>query len=350
MELNQLVERTPSWLIGEGEYPELVVSSRARLARNLAKYKFTSKLTDEEKEKLLNEVIEALKTLPTLRDAQVIKLENLKQEDIIFLIERHLLSVPQWGDLRYTGILYTEDEALSIIINEEDHLRIQILAPALSIDSVYERALKIGNMVGEIIDYAYRDDWGFLTACPTNTGTGLRLSVLLHLPGVIYSKQLEGLLKNLEKVKVTVRGLYGEGSEVQGNIFQLSSVVSLGMTEDEIKESFKEVVKITIDFEKKAREILVRKMKGALEDRIYRSLAILKNARLLSFRETAEHVSSVRLGVGLGYFLDIKVKTLNELLFFSQPMHLQKLFGKTMTPEERDEKRAFYVKTKLGAG
>jgi protein arginine kinase len=350
MELNQLIERTPLWLSGEGEMPELVLSSRARIARNLESHPFSYKMKPEERKALLDEIMWALRETPYFKDAVFLDIGDLGEEDRLFLIERHLFSVPFWGDGKGSGIILTADETLSVVINEEDHLRIQVLSPGLSLRPAFERILEVDEVIGQILEYAYRENFGYLTSCPTNTGTGLRLSVLIHLPGVVYAKQLDSLFKNLKKVKVSVRGLYGEGSEVQGNIFQISSVLSLGISEEETYKSFKEIVDVTIDFERKAREILMQNMRSHLEDKIYRSLALLKNARLLTFKETAEYTSAVRLGVGLGFFLDIKIKTLNELLLFSQPVHLQKLFGKEMDPTERDQKRAFYVKTKLEAG
>lgn len=350
MEFNQLIERTPLWLSGEGEMPELVLSSRARIARNLESHPFNIKMSSEERKGLLEEIMWALRETPYFKDAVFLDIGDLDEEDRLFLIERHLFSIPFWGNGRGSGIILTADETLSAIVNEEDHLRIQVLSPGLSLKSAFERILEVDEIVGQVLHYAYRNKLGYLTSCPTNTGTGLRLSALLHLPGVIYAKQLEKLFKNLKKVKVSVRGLYGEGSEVQGNIFQISSIVSLGVSEEETYKSFREIIDVTVDFERKARETLMENMRSQLEDKIYRSLALLKNAKLLTFKETAEYTSAVRLGVGLGFFLDIKIRTLNELLLFSQPVHLQKLFGKEMDPTERDKKRAFYVKTKLEAG
>ncbi|HDM90599.1 MAG TPA: ATP--guanido phosphotransferase, partial [candidate division WOR-3 bacterium] len=273
----------------------------------------------------------------------------LSDLDRVFLAERHMISLDLLADGEGKVVIISRDETLSLMINEEDHIRLQAFAPGLNLEEVFEKVLRVEEKLGEMLNYAYRQTYGILTSCTTNTGTGLRLSVLLHLADIVYSKQLEGLFRNLAKVKVSVRGLYGEGTNVEGNVFQISSLLSLGVSERETLESFRDVVEITLDFEKKSREILLENMKEALEDKIQRSLAILSSARLLSFKETAEYVSAVRLGIGIGKIFDIKVRTLNELLLFSQPAHLQKLFGKEMGPRERDEKRASYVRTKLKA-
>ena len=347
--LRDMVERAPHWLSAEGKFPEMVISSRARVARNLEGFLFPAKLDKTLRKGVLKEIKKAALSLPEFRDALIFEISELSDLDRVFLAERHLISLDLLADGEGKAVIISRDETLSLMVNEEDHIRLQAFAPGLNLEEVFEKVLQVEQKLGETLSYAYREPYGFLTSCPTNTGTGLRLSVLLHLAGIVYSKQLEGLLRNLAKVKVSVRGLYGEGTNVEGNVFQISSLLSLGVSEKETLESFRDVVEITLDFEKKSREILLENMKEALEDKIQRSLAILSSARLLSFKETAEYVSAVRLGIGIGKIFDIKVKTLNELLLFSQPAHLQKLFGKEMGPQERDEKRASYVKTKLKA-
>jgi len=345
-----LVEKSPQWLAGNGPLPEIVISSRARIARNLKGYLFDLKAGEEDRKRVEKLVREAMSAIPDLKPLIYIPISELDGLDQAFLVERHLVSIDLLKDSTHRGVAMHPYETLSIMINEEDHLRIQSIRSGFNLEEVFNEALKVEEKLGEILEFAFSERFGYLTACPTNAGLGLRLSVLLHLPGIVYNKEIEKLFEELRKRKVSVRGLYGEGSEVQGNIFQISSRVTFGVREEDVLRTFKETVEFTIDFEKRARSSLLEKNKDVVEDRIFRSLATLQNARLLSFRETAEHVSAVRLGVGIGLLLDIKTKTLNELLLFSQPAHLQKLLGKEMSTQERDVRRASYVRAKLKTG
>lgn len=345
-----LVEKSPMWLTGKGPLPEIVISSRARIARNMKGFFFNLKAKEKDRRNIEKITKEALDVIPDLNSLVYVPVGQLDALDQAFLVERHLVSLDLLKDPLHRGVAMRPDETLSIMVNEEDHLRIQSIRSGFNLEEVFKEALDVEEKLGETVEFAFSERFGYLTACPTNVGLGLRLSILLHLPGVVYNKDLEKLFKALQERKVSVRGLYGEGSEVQGNIFQLSSRITLGVTEKDVLNEFKKTVEFTIDFEKKARSALLEEKRDIVEDRIYRSLATLQNARLLSFRETAEHASAVRLGVGIGLLLDIKTKTLNELLLFSQPAHLQKLFGKEMSPQERDIRRASYVRAKLKTG
>jgi len=350
MNLEELVEKTPYWMNGNGNLPELVISSRARIARNLADFPFEAKLAPQERIEIFERVKDAVMKLDSLKDSMLLKVDELDELDKAFLIERHHATLELLKDGKGRGVIITEDEMVSIMVNEEDHLRIQVFTPGLSIEDAFSRILEIEEEIGKKLNYAYDESLGFLTSCPTNTGTGLRLSVLVHLPGIVFSRRIEEFLKKVKKNKVSVRGLYGEGSDIQGNIFQISSQVTLGVSEEETLSSFKEVVSQIIEFEKKSREFLMENMRDIVEDKVFRSKALLENARILSFRETAEYVSALRLGLGIGLLFETKIRTLNELLLFSQPSHLQKIFGKKMDSKERDIKRASYVRTKLKAG
>ncbi len=344
-----LVEKSPIWLDGDGPLPEIVISSRARLARNLKGFPFDLKAKDRDREKVEKLFLEAIGITEPLKSLTYIPIDTLSDLDKAFLVERHLITFDLLKRPIHRGVAINKDETISIMVNEEDHLRIQSIKSGYNLDDALEEVMSIEEKLGEYLEFSFHNRFGFLTACPTNVGLGLRLSVLLHLPGVIYHKRLEEFFSQLRKRNVSVRGFYGEGSEVHGNIFQISSRITLGVTERDVLNDFKETIDFAIDFEKNTRSRLIEDNREVVEDRIYRSLATLQSARLLTFRETAEHVSAVRLGVGLGLFLDIKTKTLNELLLFSQPAHLQKLLGKEMTPEERDVRRASYVRAKLKA-
>jgi protein arginine kinase len=328
----------------------MVISTRARVARNLRGFPFSLKEKPEDKKKVEELVLGALKTIPTFKEMTYISIGELGELDRTFLLERHLVSIDLLKDGSHSGVAFRPDENLSVMVNEEDHLRLQSIRSGLNLDEVFEEILQASQELGRLLEFSFSEKYGYLTACPTNVGLGMRLSVLLHLPGVVYTKRVAQLFEKLRKRKVSVRGLYGEGSEIQGNIFQVSSRATLGVGEKELLVGFKETVEEVINFEKEARNTLLKEMKELVEDRIYRSLATLQNARVLTFRETAEHTSAVRLGVGLGMLLDIKTKTLNELLLFSQPAHLQKMLGKVMNSKERDIRRASYVRAKLKTG
>ncbi len=349
MGIQSLIEQTPAWLSGEGEYPELVISSRARLARNLRAFHFPSQLDEDERQRVLEIVRDRIRMIPLFQDATFVAVRDLSELDRQFLIERHLMTRDLLKYADTAGLIYTEDEMISVLINEEDHLRIQVMASGLALREVFQRVLDIDRKLGLLWPYAFHPEFGYLTSCPTNTGLGLRLSILAHLPGIVLTKHVDPLLKTLVKRRVGIRGLYGEGSDFYGNIFQIYTQETLGVTEEELLERFQATVDEILESERKARKILTGKLKDVLMDRIERARATLEHARLISFDETAQLVSFLRLAVGLGYYLDLKIRTLNELLLFSQPAHIQKLFGQDLDPRERDQKRASYIRAKLQA-
>jgi len=348
-DIQELIEKPPGWLSGEGKYPEMVLSTRVRIARNLKKFPFNVKSKEAEREEILLIVKEALDNIGIVENPYYIRLDQIGKKDRDFLIERHLTTFDMVRDPAGRGIYFSSDETTNVMINEEDHLRISVIMPGFNLKEAFERATLLDEKLGEILEYAFMEPFGYLTSCPTNVGLGIRISVLMHLPGVIINKNLKSLADNLNLVRATIRGLYGEGSEIVGNIFQISSTLTLGISEQELLEKFNEVIDSVIELEKGAREEIYKKMKDLIEDKTYRSLAILQSARLLSFKEAANHFSALRLGLAYGFILDYSVKTLNELLFYSQPVHIQKLIGKDLTPDERDKYRASYVKAKLSS-
>ncbi len=347
--LENLIEKPPFWLSGTGKFPEMVLSTRVRIARNLRKFPFNVKSSPAEREEVRSIVKDVLDNLGLIESPVFLKMEELSELDRKFLIERHLATFDLINDPEGRGVYFSADETVNIMINEEDHIRISVILPGYSPDEAFKRALMIEEKLGQVLDFAFMEPFGFLTSCPTNTGLGIRLSVLMHIPGVIINKQLKSLAENLSMVRATIRGLYGEGSDIIGNIFQISSTLTLGVSEEEVLERFKEVINSVIELEKEAREEIFKKLKDIIEDRTSRALAILQNAKLLNFKEAAEHFSALRLGLAYGLILDYSVKTLNELLFYSQPVHIQKLIGKELSPTERDKFRASYVKTKLSS-
>jgi protein arginine kinase len=264
-----------------------------------------------------------------------------------FLAERHLVSREFLMNSASRGLVVNPEEDVCLMINEEDHLRIQGFAPGFDVDGAYRDAAALTEELSRSLDLAYSERFGYLTACPTNLGTGMRVSVLIHLPGLVHSKEINKLLESLRKLNHSIRGLYGEGSEFMGNFFQLSNSATLGSTEESIRKGLREMVGKVISFEEKAREMLLRKARSLLEDKVWRAYGILRYARSVSTKEALSLISAVRLGVGLGVIDDISIRTLNELLIYSQPAHLQEAGGGPMEAAERDEARAEYIRGML---
>ncbi len=345
--IRQQIEQIPAWLQTTGEYPEIVISSRARLARNLRSFRFALKASREDREEIKNLVRERLHLYPGFQSLEILEVDSLPDLARQALVERHLVTRDLLKNPEHALALYSPDETLAILVNEEDHLRVQVLANGLALDTVFQRIREIHEILGLLFPLAFHEEFGYLTSCPTNTGLGLRLSVLMHLPGLVLAKRLARLVKLLSQHRTSIRGLYGEGSEILGNIFQISTTRNLGLSEGELLESFRHTVTEIIQLEQETRQYLEEEASDLLEDRLWRAQAVLRNARLISFEETAQLTSALRLGVGLGKIYDVKIQTLNEILFFAQPAHLQMLFGHDMSPRERDLRRAAYVRTKL---
>lgn len=245
------------------------------------------------------------------------------------------------------AFILDDKETISIMINEEDHVRIQCITGGLNLEEVYDVSEKIDDLLEENLEYAFDEKLGYLTACPTNVGTGLRASVMLHLPSLSLNNQINGLLNALAQVGMTIRGLYGEGSKAIGNIYQISNQVTLGRSEEEILSNLKALVLQIINQEIISRENLMKKYKYELEDKIYRALGVLKSAVLLNSSECLKLLSDVRLGVEMGIIKDVNGITLNKLLVESQPATIQKIYGESLSNKDRDFNRAKFVREKL---
>jgi protein arginine kinase len=233
------------------------------------------------------------------------------------------------------------------MINEEDHIRMQALAPGLNLDEALEKASKYDNELGKFLEFDYDPDFGFLTSCPTNVGTGLRASVLIHLPGLVITKEIDRVIARITKMGVAVRGFYGEGTEVLGNLFQVSNQKTLGTSEKDILESITTVCRSVIDEESKARQLLMDEASEQIKDKIWRSYGILKYARVLTSEEVMNLLSALRLGVAISVIDFIDIPKINELLLLSQPAHLQKFHGEEMNQDARDFVRAEMIREKL---
>lgn len=347
MQLNDLLKHTSEWLKGTGPNSDIVISSRVRLARNLEKAPFPHWASKIQGEKTLNIIADAALKSDYLKTASFFKLADLDSVDKQFLVERHLMSLEHAQKTNHKGIAIDEEEIVAIMINEEDHIRLQVMQSGFNLFEAWNIINTIDDCLSRELDFAYSAEWGFLTACPTNTGTGMRGSVMLHLPALVMTRQIDRVLAAIAKLSFTTRGLYGEGTQATGNLFQISNQVSLGRSEDEIISDINGIIRQIIEQEGQAREALFSKNKVMLEDRINRSLGILKNARIISSQETTELLSMVRLGADLGIIAGIDRRNLNELFIITQPAHLQKLENKKLSAAERDLKRAELIRSKL---
>ncbi|MDO8488832.1 MAG: protein arginine kinase [Candidatus Omnitrophota bacterium] len=347
MQINDLINHTSEWLKGTGPNSDVVISSRIRLARNLNNLPFPHWASKDQLNEIINKTNQAMSTIELLKNSTLFRLADLDSIDKQFLVERHLMSIEHTQKTEQKAVVVNDEENIAVMINEEDHLRIQLMQSGFNLFEAWNIINSIDDSLAKILDFAYLEDFGYLTACPTNTGTGMRGSVMLHLPALVMSRQIERVLAAIAKLSFTTRGLYGEGTQASGNFFQISNQVSLGHSENEIIENINGLIRQIIEQEMQAREIIVSKSKDLLEDRVNRSLGILKSARIITSQETIELLSMVRMGSDLGMVKDIDRRTINELFIITQPAHLQKLENKKLSSPERDLKRAELIRKKL---
>jgi len=347
MQLDDFLKQDSEWLRGTGPSSNIVFSSRTRLARNLEGLPFSHWAQKKRQEEILQMVQVAVESSAFLKDSLFIRLKDISEVDRLFLVERHLMSPEHAENVEFKALVIESKEIVSIMINEEDHLRIQVLQSGFNLKESWNIVDKIDTDLGKVLPYAYSAKWGFLTACPTNTGTGLRGSVMLHLPALVFTGQIEKILQAVAKLGLNVRGLYGEGTEARGNLFQVSNQVSLGRAESEIIDNIEKILAQIITREDTIRKSLLNKNKQALVDRIWRAYGTLKNARIITSSETISLLSTIRLGVELGIVKSIDRQTANELFILTQPAHLQKLEKKILNSSDRDIKRADLIRKKL---
>ena len=296
---------------------------------------------------MLNALEEAAPRIDYLKNATIFRLADLDSIDKQFLVERHLMSLEHAKIPDHKAVMVEEEEILSIMINEEDHLRCQVMQSGFNLFEAWNIINIIDDGLSRELDFAFSLDWGYLTACPTNVGTGMRGSVMLHLPALVMTRQIDRILSAISKLSFTTRGLYGEGTQASGNFFQISNQVSLGISEDEIIENLNGLIRQIIEQEKQAREAMVSRNRAMLEDRVNRSFGILKSAHIISSQETIELLSMIRLGCDLGMLKEINRPGINELFITIQPAHLQKIENKKLNQQERDIKRAQIIRNEL---
>jgi protein arginine kinase len=343
----KMIGKPGVWLNAAGEESEIVLSSRVRLARNLHGHRFTHNAEQNELAEIMEKTRSAASDTKTFSDGSFIHMGKVSSLDRQFLAERHLVSREFLFNSTNRGLVVNSNEDVCLMINEEDHIRMQAFSAGFSLKRAFDQVDRLDTELTPRLSYAFSDRFGYLTACPTNVGTGLRASVLIHLPGLVHSKEINKLLDSLRKLNHSIRGLYGEGTDVMGNFFQLSNAVTLGNPESTIVNNLGEVVTKVIGYEKKARELLFSKARSLLEDKVWRAYGLLKYARSVSTKEALSLVSAVRMGVGVGIITDLDIRKLNELLVFIQPAHLQRLAGTRMEAQERDIARAEYIRKVL---
>ncbi|MDP8253495.1 MAG: protein arginine kinase [Candidatus Kaelpia aquatica] len=344
--VDTLLNQPSAWLKGTGEDSDIVISSRVRFARNLKNIPFYHWGNDEQRQQSYSKIKEVLEDIPDFKNGIWLDMDGLSELDRYFLLERHLISKELADKGAYKADLVGDREIVSIMVNEEDHVRLQVLESGFSLLDAVNIARKIDSELAKRLDYAFNYELGYLTACPTNTGTGLRASVMLHLPLLVMSKQISNVINTIAKLSFTTRGFYGEGTEASGNFFQISNQVTLGRAEEEIIENLQKVIIQVISYERAAREKFQKKDKLSLEDQVFRSYGMLQNSRLINSKEAIELLSNLRLGADLGV-IDIDLKQINELLLYIQPAHLQKFEGKVLSSKERDIKRARLIRERI---
>ncbi len=344
IDIDTMMSKTAGWLEGRGPQSEIVISTRVRLARNIVGFCFSHWAEEEELKELVNRVEKALRKYSATQDYLFIRFDLLTEVERLILHERHLISKEHAEAKVSRGVAISKDEQVSIMVNEEDHLRIQVLFSGFQLMNALSRVNKIDDVLEKDLEYAYSAQYGYLTACPTNVGTGIRASVMIHLPGLVMIRQIDQVLQAVTKLGLTVRGWYGEGSEASGNLFQISNQLTLGKTEVEIVEKLEKIIQQVIEHEKNARKALLKKELPLLQDRIGRAFGILKYSHHISSAETMNLLSALRTGIELEVVKGIDIKVVNELFLLTQPAHIQKILGKKLNQKERDEKRATLIR------
>lgn len=330
-----------------GPHDRIVLSSRVRLARNLKSIPFPGFAKKPDRMRALETIRPVLQSLSQMNDSFAESMDNLTALDKQILVERHLISREHAAKNAGSGLAINKEESLSMMINEEDHLRMQALRPGLQIREAWQAIDAIDTALEKKLDYAFSKDLGYLTACPTNLGTGIRVSAMLHLPALVLSEQINKIVQAVNKLGLAVRGLYGEGTEALGNIFQVSNQMTLGETEQEIVERLTKVLAQLIEHEENARQSLLEEKPKVLFNHIGRAYGILANAHSISSKETMNLLSLMRLGVDLGLFPGTERALVDELFLITQPAHLQKRYSEKLSAEERDLLRSDMLRERL---
>jgi protein arginine kinase len=331
----------------KGPHDRIVMSSRVRLARNIKDASFPGWAKKPERVRVLELIRPAIEALPEMKDAFSETMDTLSALDKQILVERHLISREHAAKSAGSGLVLNRDETLCFMINEEDHLRMQALRPGLQLRQAWSAIDQADSALEKKLDYAFSPEMGYLTACPTNIGTGIRVSAMLHLPGLVLGEQINPIIQSVNKLGLAVRGLYGEGTEALGNVFQVSNQMTLGESETAIVERLEKVLAQIIEHEENARGSLLEKKPKMVFNHIGRAYGILANAHSISSKETMNLLSLMRLGIDVGLFPGVERSLVDELFILTQPAHLQKQHSEKLTAEERDLLRADMVRERL---
>jgi protein arginine kinase len=348
MNLDALLPNLGEWLRGTGPESDVVVSTRIRLARNLADLPFATRATAANKAEVVGRAKEALAKAEAGHKLEYLDIPSLPALDRQFLVERQLISRELAGGLDGPrGVAFDPTETASVMVNEEDHLRLQVLQSGFALEEAWREIDRLDDALEERLSYAFHSQFGYLTACPTNVGTGMRASVMLHLPALGLTKQIDKVFRALQKINLAVRGLHGEGSRAFGDLYQISNHVTLGKSETKILNEIREVIVTILQYERQARNALLKERRQAEHDRAARAIGTLGSATMITAEETMELLSAVRLGIHLHLLEGIPVTAVNQLFIHTQAAHLQKISGHALDGEERNAARAKYLKTKL---
>ncbi|MBU1083822.1 MAG: protein arginine kinase [Candidatus Omnitrophica bacterium] len=348
MQIDDLLKGKSEWLKGEGPRSNIAISTRVRLARNIKGHLYFNRASDINREETLEAILRALEGSAFFKNSLFIRIKETSEIDRGFLIERHLMSKEHAHDVEQKGLVVEGKEILSAMINEEDHIRFQVMQSGFNVMEAWRIIDEVDDEVGKLIPFDYSNIFGYLTSCPTNTGTGLRASVMLHLSALVMTDQIDTVYKAISKLGLTMRGFYGEGTEALGDFFQISNQVALGHSEMDILDNLERIIGKIITREEATRKNLMMKSKQEISDRIFRSYGTLKSARIITSNETVKLLSAIRLGADLGLIDNVDTNRINEVLLMVQPAHLQKSSGKTIPPYERDIKRADMIRKILG--
>ncbi|KGX90417.1 ATP:guanido phosphotransferase [Pontibacillus halophilus JSM 076056 = DSM 19796] len=350
MSLQQFMNEAISpWLKQEGPDNDIVLSTRIRLARNLDQVPFPIVSEEEDLEKVLEFFKEEYESesLNDYENLELVRMGVLDPVEKRVLVEKHLISPHLTERGQHSAALISQNEQVSIMINEEDHIRMQLYFPGFQLEKALQEAFIIDDWLEDKLDFAFDETRGYLTSCPTNVGTGMRASVMMHLPALVMTQQMNRIVPAINQLGLVVRGIYGEGSEAVGNIFQISNQITLGKSEKDIIEDLKSVVYQLIEQERHARNRLMTQIGMKLEDRIFRSYGVLANSRIIESKESANCLSDLRLGIDLGYITNVSKSILNELMIMTQPGFLQHYAKQSLSPDERDVRRASLIRERL---
>ncbi len=348
MKTTRITQHDSEWLREDGPENHIVITSRIRFARNLRGRSFPGWAKSSERVEILEELLPLVGGLAEMQgDSFAELMQDLNALDKQVLVERHLVSREHAAKGRGSAVAISENQSVSILMNEEDHLRMQALQAGFQLDEAYQQLCRIDNELEQHVDIAFDPEWGYLTACPTNLGTGLRASVMVHLPALVLSDQIGQVIQAVNKIGLAVRGLYGEGTEAMGNLFQISNQATLGESEEEIIQRLDKVVATVIRHEQNAREALASDRPRMIIDQIGRAYGVLSHAYSMASKEALNLLSHIRLGIDMGVFEESVRQQVDELIIQTQPAHLQKKSSRKLAAEKRDALRAELIRHRL---